>query len=170
MNEEKITIHMDYIDGMPWIECSDDLPLCDQEYSMFPTSVFTSMTCKGVTADGRFIQAVYVFAVSDAPNNDGSRTIWEGWAEKTGEADDFSCVENVLQNNPINVLRWHYPKGVQMPTQKSFAKMVAIENYKTIASKFIDSHPREWPLVQEDGTIIATGPAVIGKSGTEPVS
>ena len=152
MNEEKKTIHMDYIDGLPWIESVEDLPICNQEYSTFPTSVFTSMPCKAMTVDGRFIQAVYVYGVSNAISNDGSRCIWHGWAEKTGDADDYTCVDKVLLDESINVLRWHYNKGVQMPTQNSFAKMLAIENYKKIASKYIDSHPREWPLVQEDGT------------------
>lgn len=158
MNEEKITIHMDYIDGMPWIECGEDLPLCNQEYSTFPTSVFTSMPCKAMTEDGRFIQAVYVYAISDIHNNDGSLTRWEGWAEKTGDEDDYSCVENVLKDNPIKVLRWHYPKGVQMPTMNSFAKMVAKESYKNIRLKF-DYYKRGWP----------TGPAEIVNSGTEQV-
>lgn len=143
---------IDEIDGMPWIESGDDLPLCNREYSIFPSSVFTSIPCKAMTEDGRIIQAVYVYGVSNAINNDGSRCIWEGWAEKTGDADDYTCVDKVLLDESINVLRWHYNKGVQMPTQNSFAKMVAIENYKKIASKYIDSHPREWPLVQEDGT------------------
>lgn len=166
---DKITLHTDYVDGMPWIDTGDDLPLCDQEYSTFPSSVFTSAPCKAVSDDNRIIVAVYAIAVSVTPCNDGSRTKWEGWTEKTGEADDYSCVENVLQGKTINVLRWHYLKGTQLPTQKSYKKMLEMEKYMANAADFMDSHPREWPLVQEDGTIIATRPAVIGKSGTEPV-
>jgi len=170
MNEEKITIHMDYINGMPWIECGDDLPMCEREYSTFPVSVFVSIPCNAVAENNRIIEAVYVRAVSAVPNNDGSRTKWEGWCEKTGEADDYSCVENVLQGNTINVIRWHYPKGTQKPTQKSLEKMAAVNDTLDYMAKVIDSHPKEWPLVQDDGTVLATGPAEIVNSGTEQVN
>jgi len=166
---ERITIHMDYVDGVSWTECSDDLPLCSQEYSLYPTSVLTSIPCKVITTDGRYCQAIYVVAESVALCNDGSHTRWAGWAEMSGDADDYSCVEKVLQGETLVVLRWHYPKGAQMPTQKGCEKMLEMQKYIDSAADFIDSHPKEWPLVREDGTVIAAGPAEIVGSGTEPV-
>ena len=109
---ERMTIHMDYVEGVSWTECSDGLPLCSQEYSLYPTSVLTSMPCKVITADGRCCQAVYVVAESVVHCNDGGRTRRVGWAEMTGDADDYSCVEKVLHGEALVVLRWHYPKGM----------------------------------------------------------
>ena len=120
--KERITIRIDFVDGVSWTECGDDLPLCCREYSSFPISVSTSIPVKAVVDDNRIIDAVYVCAVSGMPNNDGSRCRWEGWIEKTGEADDFSCVEGIFEGKTINVLRWHYPKHSQMPTQKECIK------------------------------------------------
>lgn len=159
---------MDYADGMPWVECDDDLPLCDREYSTLPASVFTSFPCKAVTAEHRIIQAVYVIAMSVAPCNDGSHTRRKGWAEMSGEADDYSCVEKVLNGESVDVLRWHYPKGLQIPSQRSYEKMLQMESYMDSVAAFVDSRPKEWPLVREDGTVIATGPAEIAGSGTRP--
>lgn len=166
---DKITLHTDYVDGIPWIETGDDLPLCNQEWGIYPNHVFTSIPCKVVTEDSRITLAVYVSAVSAAIKNDGTRAKWEGWAEKTDDDEDYLCVHDVLNGKALKVLRWHYPKGTQLPTNKSMEKMIFMTKCMDRAADFIDSHPREWPLVQEDGTIIATGPAVIGKSGTEPV-
>lgn len=110
--------------GLQWVESCEDLPLCDKEYSTFPTSVFTSVPCKAVSDDNRIIVAVYVIAVSVTICNDGSRTKWEGWTEKTGEADDFSCVEGIFEGKTINVLRWRYPAGIHKPTQKIYEKII----------------------------------------------
>lgn len=146
--------------GMQWTESCDDLPLCDCE---FDRDIFTSIPCEAVTDEGRAITAVYVYAVSVVPNNDGTRPVWEGWAEKTGDADDFSCVWEVLQGKTVNVIRWRYPNGTQKPTQKSYEKMLEMEKHMASAAEFVDSHPLEWPLVMEDGTLNTKVRAIIGK-------
>lgn len=167
MEEKTVTIHMDYTDGMPWVECGDDLPLCDREYRTFPASVFASFPCKAVTAEHRIIRAVYVIAESVTLCNDGSHTRWEGWADMSGEAEDYSCVEKVLNGESVDVLRWRYPKGFQIPSQRSYEKMLQMESYMDSAA-FADSRPKEWPLVRDGGTVIATGPAEIAGSGIRP--
>lgn len=120
---ERMTIRIDYVDEVSWTECGDDLPICSREYSLYTISVSTSMPCKVIATDGRCCHAVYVVAESVVPCNDGSHTRWEGWAEMTGDADDYSCVEKVLHGETLGVLRWHYPKGAQMPTQKAFEEV-----------------------------------------------
>ena len=157
---------MDYVDGMRWVECGDDLPLCVRKYSTFHASVFASFPCKAVTAEHRIIRAVYVIAESVVPCNYGSHTRWEGWAEMSGEADGYSCVAKVLNGESVDVLRWHYPKGLQIPSQRSYEKMLQMEIYMDSAAAFADSRPKEWLLVREDGTVIATGPAEIAGSVT----
>ncbi len=109
---------MDYVDGMPWIEADDDLPICNAEFSSCPFCTFTSIPCKVVTDDNRITDAVYVLAMSVFGNNDGSRIEIKGWVEKTGSPDDYSCVEDIYSGKTINVLRWHYRDGLQMPTAK----------------------------------------------------
>lgn len=108
--EKQFTLRIDFVDGMTWTEACDNLPICNMEYSTYPLSVFVSIPCKVVTEDKRIVYAVYVIATSVAHNNDGTHTKWDGWAEKTGEADDYSCVENVLNGKTIKVIRWHYYK------------------------------------------------------------
>lgn len=109
VDERPKDIIMYIANSMPYVECSERLPIPSFEYSTYPNRIFVSHPCIVVTKgeyDGEYrcTFAVYVLATSVAPNNDGSHTHWEGFAE-TGM--DGEPLHGILSNF-IDVLRWHY--------------------------------------------------------------
>lgn len=110
MEKIKTTLHFDYVDGKPYTEIKDGLPLCANIYAEYPTWIVFSNPCCITTSDNRNTKAVYVFALSCACNNDGTRCEWRGFVEipKDKEDDDWSFVENVFKEElTLDVIRWH---------------------------------------------------------------
>lgn len=90
--------------SMPYVECSERLPIPSLEYSTYPNSIFVSYPCIVVTKENDVKFAIYVHATSLMPRNDGSRTEWEGFAETYENGEP---VHDVLSDF-LNVQRWHY--------------------------------------------------------------
>lgn len=91
--------------AMSWVDASKALPVCDNEYRKGCSSVCVSAPCWVMTEEHRFMIAVYVIAKNPEVNTEE-----EGWTEKTGNEDDFSCLEKLMFRKTIKVLRWQYYK------------------------------------------------------------
>ena len=105
--DRNLILHFDYVDGCHWLESDVELPLVENEYSGYPTTIFFSNPCKVVTNDS-ITTAVYICATSYQPNNDGTHCHLEGWVEMPKKFENWSFIEKLFRDENINVIRWHY--------------------------------------------------------------
>ena len=108
----KFTVHMDYIEGEPYVEIVDKEPLSQFVYDEYPISIIYSYPCTVVLRDNTLTKAVYVSATSMMPNNDGTYCRWNGFVSIRQKAyDDFKFIEDVFDDDKLlDVIRWHYTK------------------------------------------------------------
>ena len=131
--KNNITQHIDYVDGMAYVECSERKPITPFEYSTCPYSIFSSYPCKVVTRENEIKRAIYVTARSLFHLNDGSIEQYEGFVEVD---DEDGPVSGHLYNSEmrmvefLDVMRWHYTKPEFMEIEKQFLLFAEPKNIK----------------------------------------
>ena len=134
--KNNITQHIDYVDGMAYVECSEWKPITPFEYSTCPYSIFSSYPCKVVTRENEIKRAIYVTARSLFHLNDGSIEQYEGFVEVDDEDEPIS---GHLYNSEmrkvefLDVMRWHYTKPEFMEIEKQFLPFAEMKNVKVRA-------------------------------------
>lgn len=109
IDERKLTVHVDYANGIPYTEAENAVPNTYLQYSDYPINCYISDVCDVITKDGERKTAVFASAYSVHLNNDGTHSQWEGWVEWY-KSETCAYVEDLYNDKTLDVVRWHYKK------------------------------------------------------------